>query len=102
MNQVAFDDELDFLNALPAAERDRESFEIFSAKEGIYKAFFPRVGRYFGFEAVRLANVPGNPFRIGRFVNPIDAAYPTDRTFRVDTEWYDDLVLATVVLPPDD
>lgn len=101
-DQVAFGDELDWLNSLSTVDRQRGVIEIFSAKESIFKAFFPRVNRYFGFEAAGIAEVAGMSYRLGRLLEPIDNAYPATRTFRIDTEWYNDLVLSTVVLPSDE
>ena len=102
VDQVAFGEELDWLNSLQNGDSKRRVFEIFSAKESIFKAFFPRVNRYFGFEAARIAEVAGMTYRLGRLLEPIDVAYPATRTFRIDTEWYNDLVLSTVVLPSDE
>jgi enterobactin synthetase component D len=33
---------------------------VFSAKESFFKAAFPRVGRVFGFDALRLLSAPGS------------------------------------------
>ena len=100
-DQVAFGADREWLDKVSPEERPRRTLQIFSAKESIYKAFFPRVGRYFGFEAVTVRGAPGSCALAAQFVETIDAAYPPTRTFDVECEWYDDLVLTTVVLPPE-
>ena len=102
IDQVVFGEEFDWLNSLQNGDSKRRVVEIFSAKESIFKAFFPRVNRYFGFEAARVAEVAGMTHRSGRLLEPIDAAYPATSTFRIDTQWYNDLVLSAVVLPSDE
>ncbi|MEH7827751.1 4'-phosphopantetheinyl transferase family protein [Gemmobacter denitrificans] len=44
--------------ALPAPDMTRHATRLFSAKEALFKALHPSVGRYFGFDAAEL--VPGN------------------------------------------
>ncbi len=94
---VAVDTERVWLDALPLEERARATLELFSAKESIYKAFFPRVGRFFGFSAAAFDRRDGG--LQGRLVEPLDPSYPPDRTFEVRCEWHDDLVFTWVVLP---
>jgi enterobactin synthetase component D len=97
--KVAYDEELAWLNAVPARLRSRAALELFSAKETIYKAFFPRVGRPFGFGAARARPMPGGGYEAW-LVEDIDWQYPRDRSFHVDCTWHDDLVLTSLVLPP--
>jgi 4'-phosphopantetheinyl transferase EntD len=79
-------------------ERDRATavFALFSAKEAVFKAFFPRVGSIFGFEAASLH--PSDTGYVGRLVAPIDPDYPPKRTFVVTSHWHDDVVLSSVIL----
>ena len=99
--QVAFGADREWLAETSPEDKPRRTLQIFSAKESIYKAFFPRIGRFFGFEAVTVKSRPGSDSLVAQFVDTIDAAYPPTRTFAVDCDWYRDLVLTTVALPPD-
>lgn len=79
------------------AERDRMLLALFSAKEAIYKAFYPRVGHYFGFEAAALA--PTDFGFEASLVEAIDEAFPPGRPFRVNSAWFGDMVRTWLVLP---
>ncbi len=98
-DQIAFGAEETWLGALPAEARAMAALELFSAQESVYKAFFPRVRRYFGFEAVRLWRRRDARSFTGWFVEPLDPAYPPTRSFRVHVRWHGDLVLTSLVLP---
>ena len=97
-DQIAFGAEERWLASLPPEARVVATLELFSAKESVYKAFFPRVQRYFGFEAVRLWRQGDARSFVGCFVEPLDPAYPPTRSFRVDARWHGDLVLTSLVL----
>lgn len=97
--KIAREDEQARLRQLDAARKAEMTLEIFSAKESIYKAFFPRVGRYFGFMTARIE--PGQERLTGYFTEPIDPAYPRDRPMEIGRLWLDDSVLTWMVLPPD-
>lgn len=87
--------------ALEKGGRSRQDavIELFSAKESIYKAFYPRVGRFFGFEAARIEFGPGH--LTGYFTEMLDPLYPTDRPMRIGRLWDSGTVLTWLVLPPD-
>ena len=97
--EVAHGGEVAWMQRLAESERERTAFELFSAKEAIYKAFFPRVGHFFGFEAVELAPARGG--FTARLVELLDAQYPPTRTFDICVGWYEQLVLSSVVLESD-
>ena len=80
-----------------AAERDRMLLALFSAKEALYKAFFPRVGTWFGFEAVALEPTPSG--FAAAFVETVDEDYPPDRTFGIHSAWFGEFVRSWLVLP---
>ena len=63
------------------------------------QSLFPRVGRFFGFEAAHLAPVPTGGYE-ARFVEPLDDEYPPDRTFDIGCVWNGEFVLTSLVLPP--
>lgn len=96
---VAFAEEREFLEALPAEQRRLRSLELFSAKESVFKAFFPRVGRVFGFETALLRPRPDGGYE-GRLKADLDGEYPRQRTFTVHCQWQGDLVMTSLVLPP--
>ena len=79
IDYVAFGEEAERLRRLPATEQDRATMELFSAKEAIYKAFFPTVGEFFGFAAAEVR--PSEDGYAGRLLEPLDPDYPADRTF---------------------
>lgn len=78
-------------------ERDRMLVALFSAKEALYKAFFPRVGTWFGFEAAAL--VPTRAGFAATFVEAVDDSYPPTRTLSIYSTWFGDVVRSWLVLP---
>jgi 4'-phosphopantetheinyl transferase EntD len=78
-------------------ERDRMLLALFSAKEAIYKAFYPRVGHYFGFEAAALEPTAGG--FVATLVEAIDEGFPPGRPFRLGSTWFGDMVRTWLVLP---
>ncbi len=68
--------------AVPAKRRVVAVVELFSAKESIYKAFFPRVGEYFGFGAARVSPKKSGGYE-GRLVTGLDREYPVERSFPI-------------------
>lgn len=98
---TAFNEELAWIESLPPSEQLAAALEVFSAKESIYKAFFPRVGRYFGFTSAEVSPGATRGSLDGRLLELIDPAYPTDRTFPIQVDWFGDLLLTSLVLPPD-
>lgn len=99
VDQVACGRERAWIDAQHDADRPSRVLEVFSAKESIYKAFFPRVGRYFGFEAARLTPRDEPPGFEGRLVEPLDEKYPPDRSFFIERAWHDNLLLTSLFLP---
>lgn len=71
--QVAYGEEKEYIEGLSEQARVGALMTLFSAKESIFKAFFPRVGKYFGFEAARVASplAPGNIE--ARLIEPLDS-----------------------------
>ena len=90
-------EERTWLERLEPAEREAALLALFSAKESVFKAFFPRVGFFFGFD--KAAFSPTARGFVGRLVDGLDRDYPSHRTFAVTSDWYGDLVLTAVVLP---
>lgn len=98
-SQVAHGLERRRLDALPANERVDATLELFAAKEAIYKALFPRVGRYFGFDAVQLEPGPKGTLA-GRVVSPVVAPHAPHSPLHVQVRWSGDAVGTLLFLPP--
>jgi 4'-phosphopantetheinyl transferase EntD len=97
--EIAGEDELAALGRMEGRARKDATIELFSAKESIYKAHFPRIGHYFGFDAARIEFGPDH--LVGYFTEPLDPHYPVDRPMKIGRLWIDDRVLTWLVLPPD-
>jgi 4'-phosphopantetheinyl transferase EntD len=97
--QIARPEELAALARLPGPARELAALEIFSAKETIYKAHFPLVRRFFGFEMARIEFAAGH--LVGYFSEEIDPLYPMDRPMHIGRLWIDDTLLTWMVLPPE-
>lgn len=97
---IAFDEESDRLGRLEGAALSRATLELFSAKEAIYKAFYPQVGRFFGFTAARITPAPDG--YVARLVQDLHPDWPPERRFPIRCGWLDGFVLTAVVLPPAD
>ncbi len=90
-------EERSWLGNLEATEREAAMLALFSAKESVFKAFFPRIGSYFGFERASLA--PTASGFVGRLADGLDRDYPSHRTFAITSVRSGDLVLTAVILP---
>lgn len=98
-DEIAFGPEADRLRALPPSERPAATLELFAAKESVYKAFFPRVGRYFGFEAARVQ--PVGDGLTAELVEGLDPRWPARRPVPVGYRWVGELLIAAVCLDVD-
>lgn len=96
-NRVPRDEERAWLDNQSSAERDDALLALFSAKETIFKAFFPTVRSYFGFEAALLE--PTISGYVGRLVEPVSEYYPPDRLFDLGCTWLGSTVVTWLVLP---
>lgn len=97
-DQVPRPEEAEWLSQLSDDDREASLLALFSAKETIFKAFFPRVGSFFGFDVALLHPEPAG-FSARLSTSSLDPDYPPDREFPVTCEWFGDLVLTTLVLP---
>jgi len=96
-NTVLRPEEVAWIDELAPTRRNDAALGVFSAKECIYKAFFHRVGSYFGFDAATLT--PTDFGFEARLVSPIDPHYPPRRTLSVHSQCQDELMLSWLVLP---
>ena len=96
-NRIPRPEERTWLEDRPQSERADDLLALFSAKESIFKAFFPTVRSYFGFEAALLE--PTTSGYVGRLVEPVSTEYPPDRPFDVGCGWLGSTVVTWLVLP---
>ena len=96
-SQVLLPEERSWIDRLSASDREATTIAVFSAKESIFKAFFPRHRKFFGFEIASV--VPTAAGFEARLAEGFDTDYPPDRTFVVGSSRFADLVLTWVVLP---
>ncbi len=96
-DQVPRPEERAWLDRIDPAGRADAELALFSAKESIFKAFYPRVGTLFGFEAASLQ--PSGQGYSARLVADLDPGYPAARPFDVGCRWHGGLVMTWVVLP---
>ncbi|MGI9665666.1 MAG: 4'-phosphopantetheinyl transferase family protein, partial [Acidimicrobiia bacterium] len=90
-------EERTWIRSLDNDAKSRALIALFSAKESIYKAFFPRHRQFFGFETASL--VPTSSGFEARLIDGFDVDYPSRRSFSVGCRWSGDLVTTWVVLP---
>lgn len=96
-DQVPRAEERSWLDRAAPESRDDLLLALFSAKETIFKAFYPRVGTFFGFDAAALQ--PAAAGFDARLVTGLDPQYPPDRGFEIHCRWFGDLVLTWLILP---
>lgn len=94
---VAQPDERVWIERLPQRERGRALVALFSAKEAIFKALFPTVGRLFDFDAVSLG--PTAEGFAGRIVADLHPRFPPGRNVTVVSRWHGERVVAWLILP---
>ncbi len=95
--QVPRAEEKAWLDQIAPEDRSQWLLALFSAKESIFKAFFPRVGFFFGFEAASLA--PTSSGFTARLVEEIDEGYAEERSFDIGCARTNTLVMTWLVLP---
>lgn len=94
---VPTSEERSWLQELDGEDRDRALTALFSAKETIFKAFYPRRQSFFGFERASLT--PDSFGFQARLTDGIDRDYPIGRPFGITCRWFGDLVVTALVLP---
>lgn len=94
---VAFGPEQTWVASVPAL-RDERLLEIFAAKEAIFKAVYPTVRAYFGFEAVSVSREGPQAFT-ATVVSDDLLAMAVPEIIEVPVRWADGMVLAWAVLP---
>jgi 4'-phosphopantetheinyl transferase EntD len=97
-SRIAYEHERDWLEAAPFAHRERRGLRLFSAKESVFKAFFPRIGERFWFEHARLRWTPASAAFRGRLTAPYDGVEGS-QDIRIDVRDLEGGVLTWTVIP---
>lgn len=100
IDQIATSKERRRLDGLDDETRRRATLELFVAKECIYKALFPRIGRYFGFEAAEVEPGEAAGTLLARLRAPLLSDLPPLQGFEIQTRWRGDIVAAALFLDP--
>lgn len=72
---------------------------IFSAKESLYKALYPQVKCYFGFEDAALTEVTESNFSI-KLINDLSCDYKKGASFKGNFLFFDEHVLTVIEISP--
>ncbi|GAB6041850.1 4'-phosphopantetheinyl transferase superfamily protein [Endothiovibrio diazotrophicus] len=87
-----------FPPALPGWSAERFFTTIFSLKESLFKALYPRVGRFFDFQAAELCALAEEE-AVLRLLEPLSAEFPRGREFRA-FHYYSEGMVRTLVSVP--
>lgn len=98
-DEIAVEEERVALGRLDGQARRDRTIELFSAKESVFKALHPRVGEFFGFDAVRVEFEDGH--LVAHLLGPLGPFRPGDRPMSIGRHWFDDHVLTWLILPSD-
>jgi enterobactin synthetase component D len=83
-----------FLGAAP----DRTAVAIFAAKEALYKALYPRVGKLFGFDVAHSRPGPEPGLITLELLDDLAPDVRAGMTYPVQTTWRQHLVLASLAI----
>lgn len=96
-DRIAIPEEQRWLQTLAPETRQRHALQLFSAKESVFKAFYPQVRAYFGFECAHLRwDARAEAFN-GQLLPPLHEVRGAVG-FRVSCRWSGDLVLTALEL----
>ena len=98
LRHIAFGPELDWLAARPAGPVHWDRL-LFSAKESVYKAWFPLTGRWLGFEEAELTLDPAGTFEARILIDGATHDGPPLTTMSGRWLVRDGLVLTAITLP---
>ena len=100
LSHIAFGAELAWVAEQPAGGLVWWDRLLFSAKESVYKAWFPLTGRWLGFEDARVTIDPAGTFAAEILIDGTTHAGPP--LTEMSGRWLvrDGLVLAAIALPP--
>jgi 4'-phosphopantetheinyl transferase EntD len=77
---------------------DRTTVSVFAAKEALYKALFPQVGKLFGFDVAHVRLGPNRESLTIELVDDLAADVSAGTSYVVKTTWQPPLVLASLAI----
>ena len=77
---------------------DRATVSVFAAKEALYKALFPQVGKLFGFDVAYVRPGPNPDSLTIELVDDLAADVSAGTSYVVQTTWQPPLVLASLAI----
>ncbi|WP_323763810.1 4'-phosphopantetheinyl transferase family protein [Marinovum sp.] len=72
---------------------------VFSAKEALYKALFPRIGRFFGFDHAEIVEIRADGLAL-RLAKPLSTDWPAGRGFSIAQHWRAGTVISQCEIAP--
>jgi len=92
-------DELDELQDIQKVSREEALTLIFSGKESLYKAIFPKLQRFYGFQAARVKAFGSNRLKI-MLVTDLSDAFEQGTTWDLQSRMPSTDLIETMVLKP--
>lgn len=99
LEMITDDRERTLLADTGETDQDRQALEVFSAKEALYKALFPTVGRFFGFESARVVET-GGVVRL-ELTEDLHPLHTAGMRYVIRVRWQSRVVLASMSIPAD-
>lgn len=94
-------DEQRYLQLLPDSDYTRLVSLVFSAKESLYKAIFPDVGRFFGFEDAAIVSIkPDSQQFTLRLTTRLSQQHDVGRVYHGHYRWQGGQVVSLITLAP--
>lgn len=72
---------------------------VFSAKEALYKALFPRVGRFFGFDHAETVEIRPDGLAL-RLTKPLSTDWPAGCVFEIAQHWRAGMIISQCEIAP--
>lgn len=76
-----------------------EATAVFSAKEALYKALFPHIGRFFGFDHAETVEIRPDGLVL-RLTKPLSTQWPAGRVFDIAQHWRAGTIISQCEIAP--